>query len=89
MRLTDYDREEATRVEFSDNANNVQRYDVGQRADDPPTVHASRSMTGAELSVTDAGRSVVELPGAVCIEWALHPGRDHGVRSPYRYGLAG
>jgi hypothetical protein len=89
MRLTDYDHEEGRWVEFSDAATNVRRYDVGQRADHPAAVHASQFMPGAELSVTDAGQGVVELPGAVCVEWALHPGADHGIRSAYRYRMAG
>jgi hypothetical protein len=45
-------------------------------------------MPGTELTVTDAGRGMVELPGTVWIEWALHPGGEHGIRSAYRYRLA-
>ena len=61
------DREQGQWVEFSDDANNVRRYDVGQRADNPAAVHASQFMPGAELSVTDAGRGVVELPGGYAV----------------------
>jgi hypothetical protein len=85
MRLTDYDHEEGRWVAFSDNANNVRRHDLGQWADNPAAVHASQFMPGAELTVTDAGRGVVELPGTVCREWALHPGADRGGRSACRY----
>jgi hypothetical protein len=89
MCLADYDHEEGHWVEFSDNDGHVRQYDVGQRADNPAAVHASQRMPGAELTVTDAGRGLVELPGAVCIEWAMHPGGDHGILSTYEYRLAG
>ncbi len=89
MRLAAYDREQGRWVEFSDNASNVRQYDVGQRTDNPAAVHASQFMPGTELTVSDAGRGVVGFPGMVFIEWALHPGADRGVRSAYRYRLAG
>jgi hypothetical protein len=85
MRLTDYDREEGR-----DHANNVRRYDVGQRAAKPAAVHASQFMPGDELTVTDAGRDVIELPGTVYVEWALHPGTAEGrIHSAYQYRPAG
>jgi hypothetical protein len=68
MRLTDYDREQGRWVELSDGTNK-RRYNVGQQTDDPPAIHAAQFSPGAELKISDVGRTTTRLPDKVYIEW--------------------